>query len=115
LRGFAGDSHSDVLNAIRPDLSLAGLEKEFVLRGDKYILRKPLPMARLCGAKTHTWSFELWGHGELMHLGGGGREVHEVRGTSQHRPCDCCQPKTHAHPQPSPTARSLLAKKAEEP
>jgi hypothetical protein len=79
LRGFAGDSHSEVLNAIRPDLSLAGLEKEFVLRGDKYILRKPLPMARLCGAKTHTWSFELWGHGELMHLGGGGREVHEVR------------------------------------
>jgi hypothetical protein len=79
LRGFAGESQSDVLAAIRPDLSLAGLEKEFVLKGDKYILRKPLPMARLCGAKTRYWSFELWGRGELMHLSGGGREVHEVR------------------------------------
>jgi hypothetical protein len=55
------------------------LEKELVRKRDKYVLRKPLPMARLCARNARFWSFELWGKGELMQLGGGGREILEVR------------------------------------
>jgi hypothetical protein len=79
LLGFGGQSSADVTTAIRPDLTLGGLEKDFSRKGDKYVLYKPLPLARLCAHGANVWSFETWGRGELMHLGGGGRSVHELR------------------------------------
>jgi hypothetical protein len=79
LLAFAGDSERAVSTAIQPDLVLADLEKELVRKGDGYVLRKPLPMGRICSKKARFWAFEVWGRGELMHAGGGGREVREVR------------------------------------
>lgn len=78
LLAFAGDSERAVSTAIQPDLVIADLEKEFVRTGDGYMLRKPLPMGRICSKNARFWAFEVWGRGELMH-GGGGREVREVR------------------------------------
>jgi hypothetical protein len=79
LLAFAGDSERAVSTAIQPDLVVADLEKELVRKGDGYVLRKPLPMGRICSKKARFWAFEVWGRGELMHAGGGGREVREVR------------------------------------
>jgi hypothetical protein len=79
LLAFAGDSERAVSTAIQPDLVMADLEKEFVRKGDGYVLRKPLPMGRMCSKKARFWAFEVWGRGELMHGGGGGREVRELR------------------------------------
>ncbi len=79
LLAFAGASERDVSTAIQPDLVLDGLEKEIVRKGNAYVLRKPLPMARLCAKKARFWTFEVWGRGELMHAGGGGREIEQVR------------------------------------
>jgi hypothetical protein len=79
LRIFTGESREAVTSAIAPDLELAGLEKEFALKGDKYVLSKPLPTARLCAKNARFWAFELWGKGELMQIGGGGRAVHEAK------------------------------------
>jgi hypothetical protein len=79
LLGFGGQSTKEVTVAIRPDLTIGGLEKEFTRKGDKVVLRKPLPLSRLCAHGAKVWSFETWGRGELMHLGGGGRSVHELR------------------------------------
>lgn len=78
LLGFAGESHKDVTNAVRPDFVLEGLEKAFTREGDKYVLRKPLPMERLCN-KGRVWSFEVWGRGELLRMGGGGRAIYDLR------------------------------------
>lgn len=79
LLGFAGQSSGDVSTAIRPDLRLGGLEKEFRRQGDTYVLRKALPLGRLCAGGAKVWSFETWGRGELMHLGGGGRSIYPLR------------------------------------
>jgi hypothetical protein len=79
LRGFGGQSRTEVTTAIRPDLTIPGLEKEFARRGDKYVLRKVLPLSRLCAHGAKVWSFESWGRGELMHLDGGGRSIYDVR------------------------------------
>jgi hypothetical protein len=79
LLGFGGRSSAEVTVAIRPDLTIGGLEKEFVRKGDKYVLRRPLPLSRLCARGAKVWSFEAWGRGELMHLGGGGRSIHDLR------------------------------------
>ena len=65
--------------AVRPDFVIADLEKEFARNGDTRVVRKPLPMARLCAQRGRVWSFELWGRGELMRGTGGGRVVREVR------------------------------------
>jgi hypothetical protein len=78
LLGFNGQAENDVMKAIRPDLRLAGLEKEFVLQGNEYVLRKPIPVSRLCAKGARVWSFEFWGRGELMRAGGGGRSIHTV-------------------------------------
>jgi hypothetical protein len=78
LLGFAGESRRDVTNAIRPDLVIDGLEKAFAREGDKFVLRKPLPLDRLC-SKGKTWSFEVWGRGELPRMGGGGRFIYDLR------------------------------------
>jgi hypothetical protein len=78
LLGFGGASRAEVTDAIRPDFVLAGLEKGWSRKDDKLVLRRPLPTAKLCaGAKV--WSFEVWGRGELMSIGGGGRDLHELR------------------------------------
>jgi hypothetical protein len=79
LLGFGGQSAGEVGVAIRPDLRITGLEKEFRRQGDEYVLRKPLPLARLCAGGAKVWSFETWGRGELMHLGGGGRSIYPLR------------------------------------
>ncbi len=79
LLAFAGDSERAVSTAIQPDLVMADLEKEFVRKGDGYVLRKPLPMGRMCSKKARFWSFEVWGRGELMRGGSGFREVRELR------------------------------------
>ena len=79
LRIFTGDSRDAVTNAIAPDVQINGLEKAFVLKGDKYVLSKPLPVARLCAKNARTWAFELWGRGELMRVGGGGRLIRDAK------------------------------------
>lgn len=68
----------DVRNALRPDFVLRDLEKELTRRGDVVVLRKPLPMGRLCAAGK-LWAFELWGRGELMQAAGGGRSTFTLR------------------------------------
>jgi hypothetical protein len=79
LLAFAGDTQREALAAVQPDLVVPDLEKEFVRKGDAYVLRKPLPMGRMCTKKGRLWAFELWGRGELMHAGGGGRDIQEVK------------------------------------
>jgi hypothetical protein len=79
LRVFTGESREAVSNAIAPELQLTGLEKEFAPKDGKHVLRKTVPTARLCAKNARFWSFELWGRGELMHLGGGGRAIHEAK------------------------------------
>jgi hypothetical protein len=78
LLAFAGRSEGDVMLAIRPNLVLADLEKSFVRRGDKYVLHKTVPKARLCAGGAHTWSFEFWGRGELQRASGGGRTIYSI-------------------------------------
>jgi hypothetical protein len=78
LLGFGGASRADVTAAIRPDFVLAGLEKGWSRKDDKLVLRRALPIAKLC-ATAKVWSFEIWGRGELMSIGGGGRDLHELR------------------------------------
>lgn len=80
LLGFDGQRApgGDVRNALRPDFVLRDLEKELTRRGDVVVLRKPLPMSRLCAAGK-VWAFELWGRGELMQAGGGGRTTFTLR------------------------------------
>lgn len=68
----------DIRNALRPDFVLRDLEKELTRRGDAVVLRKPLPMSRLCAAGK-LWAFELWGRGELMRAAGGGRTTFTLR------------------------------------
>ncbi|MEO8183523.1 MAG: hypothetical protein ABI895_32215 [Deltaproteobacteria bacterium] len=79
LRAFAGRSEADAQLAIRPDLVLADLEKSFVRKGDKYVLHKTLPKARLCAGDAHVWSFEFWGRGELQRASGGGRTIYSMQ------------------------------------
>jgi hypothetical protein len=77
LSGFVGKSEDEVERAIRPDFAWEGLEKAFKREGDKYVLRKPLPMAQLC-KMGKTWGFDLWGRGELSRSAHGGRAVYEL-------------------------------------
>jgi len=80
ILAFAGETEGDVSKAIRPAVVVAGLENEFVRQGDAYVLRKALPMARLCQqGNARVVAFELWGRGELMSVGGQGREIHKVK------------------------------------
>ena len=80
LLGFSEQraAGGDVRNAVRPDFVLRDLEKELTRRGDVVVLRKPLPLSRLC-AKGKVWAFELWGRGELMQAAGGGRSNFTLR------------------------------------
>ncbi len=78
LLAFAGRSEADVRVAIRPDLVLSDLEKSFVRIGDKYVLHKTLPKARLCAGDARVWSFEFWGRGELQRASGGGRTIYSL-------------------------------------
>jgi hypothetical protein len=67
-----------VSSALKPDFVLRDLEQELTRRGDAVVLRKPLPMSRLCAAGK-TWAFEVWGRGELMRAAGGGRTTFTLR------------------------------------
>lgn len=79
LLGYAEkEGQSDVRNAVRPQLVLRDLEKELTRRDDAMVLRKPLPMSRLCAA-SKVWAFEFWGRGELARASGGGRTTFTLR------------------------------------
>jgi len=83
LRVFAGPDRASVQVALRPVLVLADLERRFVRKGDAYTFDISAPYVKLCkrfgrGARKKLM-WELWGRGELMRIGGGGRSYLDLR------------------------------------